>query len=139
MDVAVRDQREEALVPVGLIEFEDAETGETILIDTSSRATRERFEKSGADQRAELERLFRSLEIDFIAIRTDCSYVEPLVEFVRQRAILTPQRAAHQHHGWIDRENAGRVWHSRRSDWVPGRANGDAVCCKTGLFERGGG
>src|SRR6266403_1798544 len=39
----VRDPREESLPDVGLVEFRDAETGETACLDTSERTVRVRF------------------------------------------------------------------------------------------------
>jgi uncharacterized protein (DUF58 family) len=41
--VSIADPRERELPSVGFIELEDAETGETILVDTSDRAIREGF------------------------------------------------------------------------------------------------
>ncbi|RME50074.1 MAG: DUF58 domain-containing protein [Deltaproteobacteria bacterium] len=83
--VTISDPREEALPPVGFLELEDAETGETILIDTNDRATLERFEAKTRRDQGERVRLFRSCNVDHIAIRTDEPYVDPIVRFFRKR------------------------------------------------------
>ena len=45
--VSITDPREVKLPNVGLIELEDAETGELILIDTGSKGVRKNYEKIG--------------------------------------------------------------------------------------------
>ena len=75
-----------ALPAVGLIQFEDAETGEILLVDTSSEGGRKRFESESRKEREALERLFRSHDVDFLHIPTDRDYVAPLVAFFRRRA-----------------------------------------------------
>mgnify|MGYP000465853987 CR=1 FL=1 len=87
--VAVRigDPRESGDLPaIGFIEFEDAETGEILVIDTYDRAALRPVVESSQRERAALEKLFRSLEIDFISIDTGQSYMEPILNFFRQRA-----------------------------------------------------
>lgn len=83
--VVITDPRELELPAAGFIELEDAETGEFVLIDTSSARLRRRF---AADRRAaveERETMFRKMDTDTIDIRTDQPYVEPLVRFFRKR------------------------------------------------------
>ncbi|MBN1867526.1 DUF58 domain-containing protein [Candidatus Sumerlaeota bacterium] len=84
--VRVGDPRETVLPPAGIIAFEDAETGEAILVDTSDRRVRERFEEFNERRGVALDRLMQSLGIDNIAIRTEGDYLEPLVRFFRLRA-----------------------------------------------------
>jgi len=84
--VRVGDPREEELPPVGLLEFEDAETGEMVVIDTSSRRVREAFAESSRADRRQRENLFRSLSVDSIALRTGESFTQPLVRFFQERA-----------------------------------------------------
>ncbi|MEW6380524.1 MAG: DUF58 domain-containing protein [bacterium] len=84
--IAIADPREVQLADAGLIELEDAETGETILIDTSDRAFREMFFQASDRQRAERQKLFRSLSLDSIEVVTDRPYVDELNKFFRMRA-----------------------------------------------------
>jgi len=84
--VTISDPREIDLPNVGFIELEDAETGETFLVDTSSLDVRNDFTDATNTAVQEREKLFRSLNVDYIDIRTDQSYIEPLIRFFRMRA-----------------------------------------------------
>ena len=83
--IVVTDPREMTLPNVGLIALEDPETGETALIDTTSRSLRERYANRMRAQREERETMFRRMDTSTIDIRTDQSYVEPLVRFFHQK------------------------------------------------------
>lgn len=84
--ITITDPREMELPNVGLVELEDAETGEIILLDTGDSTTRQTFTQETANTREERDRRLRSMNIDGIEIRTDISYVEPLIRFFRMRA-----------------------------------------------------
>lgn len=79
------DPREVSLPDVGLIELEDAETGETVLLDTSSSSVRRNYERLGKEQSKKFGDLFASMGVDQIEIRTDRDYVPELVKFFRIR------------------------------------------------------
>ena len=83
--MTLQDRRETALPNVGLIELQDAETGESVIVDTRSAAARQLY--AALKQRAEAERrhMFRASQVDNIDIRTDEPYVKPLLRFFRQR------------------------------------------------------
>ena len=83
--VSITDPREIALPDVGLIELEDAETGELILIDTGSRKIRQNYETMGMERKDTLKKLFRSMNVDHIEIMTDKDYVVDLVRFFKTR------------------------------------------------------
>ena len=82
----IRDPREEALPQMGIVELEDAETGEGMLVDTSDHATREAFASRAVEAREHRVRLFRSIGLDTIDITTASSYVEPLTRFFKARS-----------------------------------------------------
>jgi uncharacterized protein (DUF58 family) len=82
--VTVADPLEESLPSMGLVAFEDPETGEIIEFDTSG-AGRMEYERRVRRLREEREALFRKLKIDFINVRTGEPYVGALVEFFRAR------------------------------------------------------
>ncbi len=84
--ITLQDRRELELPDVGLIELEDAETGETMVVDTRSAEARQLY--TALNQRADAERrqVFRASQVDSIFIRTDEPYVKPLIQFFRQRA-----------------------------------------------------
>ncbi len=83
--IKVTDPRETAFDNVGLIELEDAETGEVILIDTSSREFRREFAARAQEDVLNLKKGFQAINMDFINIRTDYPYIGPLISFFRMR------------------------------------------------------
>jgi uncharacterized protein (DUF58 family) len=83
--VSVRDRAEIALPSVGLIEFADAETGQTILIDTTSRKLRNQYSSTSAERFDELKNMLRTINVDCIDINTDKPYVQDLVRFFHMR------------------------------------------------------
>jgi uncharacterized protein (DUF58 family) len=84
--IHIVDPRELALPDVGYIELEDAETGEVLLINSFDRRVRQLFGKRTSEAMSQKEKLFRSMNVDSIVIRTDESYFEPLIRFFRMRA-----------------------------------------------------
>ena len=84
--VRVGDIREGVLPAVGIVELEDAETGESILVDTSDRRVRERFEEFNQRRILALDRLTQSLGIDTVPVPTEGDYLDPLVRYFRRRA-----------------------------------------------------
>ncbi|MCU0600534.1 MAG: DUF58 domain-containing protein [Desulfobacterales bacterium] len=83
--VSVADPREISMPDVGLIELEDAETGEQILIDTSSIAVRHQYEQFGASRLEGLRKLFRSINVDHMELLNGQDYVLELVRFFKKR------------------------------------------------------
>lgn len=84
--VSVADPREIRMPDVGLIELEDAETGERIIIDTGSYAVRQQYEKLGTARQEGLRKLFRSIDVDHLEVLTGRDYVLDLVRFFKMRA-----------------------------------------------------
>jgi uncharacterized protein (DUF58 family) len=83
--ISVSDPREEFIPPIGLVELEDAETGETMLFDTRNRRAMEAYRRERASRRARLDDLFRSTGVDEIRVSTESGYVAPIVKFFRKR------------------------------------------------------
>lgn len=83
--IAISDPREWTLPNVGLVELEDPETGGLALVDTSSRRVREHFAADMTARAAARQTLFRKMDTEFIDIRTDRPYVDPLVRYFRRR------------------------------------------------------
>jgi len=84
--IMIRDPREVDLPDVGFLELEDAETGEIFLLDTGDPSIRENFSSQSSRRQQELEKLFKSMSVDHIAISTDQPYIDPLIRFFRMRA-----------------------------------------------------
>src|SRR6516225_47562 len=74
--VRIADPREEELPPVGLLELEDAETGERLLLDTNSRKVRDAYARAGRERREALHELTRSARIDLVDVSTDGSHLD---------------------------------------------------------------
>ncbi|MHC4654551.1 MAG: DUF58 domain-containing protein [Planctomycetota bacterium] len=83
--VPVRDKAEISLPGIGLIEFADAETGEIILVDTSSRKFRNQYSNTAARRFDELKNMLRTINVDCISISTDKPYIQDLVRFFHMR------------------------------------------------------
>ncbi len=83
--VTVTDPRELALPRLGLIELEDAETGELLLVDTADANTSRGFALLGDRARGERAAAFVAADVGTIPIRTDQSYLEPIIRFFRAR------------------------------------------------------
>jgi uncharacterized protein (DUF58 family) len=83
--VPVRDRVEMAMPNIGLIELQDAETGEMILIDTSSRQFQQSYGQQSEEGFDALQSLFRSINVDCIPINTDKPYMQDLVRFFHMR------------------------------------------------------
>ena len=83
--VSVADPREIDLPPVGLIELEDAETGEVYTVDTQDLEVRRRFSSLAKRDRTARAEIFRSAGIGEIEVHTNRSYVDPIVSFFRYR------------------------------------------------------
>ena len=84
--ITLQDRREIELPDVGLIELEDAESGETMVVDTRSAKARQLYTELNQRADAERQQIFRTSRVDSIHIRTDEPYVKPLIRFFRQRA-----------------------------------------------------
>ena len=83
--VRIADLREEELPPVGLIDLQDAETGERLLLDTASRDVRVTYTRAALQRGEEIRQLARSARIDLIEVETDGGHLDALVHFFQQR------------------------------------------------------
>ena len=83
--VSITDPREIRLPDVGLIELEDAETGERIVIDAGSKAVRKQYEHLGTARLDHLRGLFRAIDVDHLEILNGRDYVRDLIKFFRMR------------------------------------------------------
>ena len=82
---AVTDPREEELPSVGLLDVEDAETGQRLLLDTSDPRVREEYRRRREAFRAEREQALRRCGVDLVEIQTDRPYDLPLLKFFKMR------------------------------------------------------
>jgi uncharacterized protein (DUF58 family) len=83
--IAITDPREIELPRIGLLEIEDAETGERTVIDTWSRRAMRRYTDAATRRLETRRRMFRRLGVDSIEINTGAPYVPELIKFFRMR------------------------------------------------------
>jgi len=84
--IVVRDRREEDLPAIGLLELEDAETGETILVDTSDRNLTEGLRLLSHDDAVQRKHFLRSAGAGEVQIEADDPhYVDSLVRYFHAR------------------------------------------------------
>ncbi len=83
--IKISDPRELEFGSYGLIELEDAETGEVMVLDTSSSEFRSEFSTQVKESTDSLKRTFQLMDLDFIQIRTDQPYTVPLIQFFKMR------------------------------------------------------
>jgi uncharacterized protein (DUF58 family) len=84
--VVLEDPLEVELPAVGLVDMEDPETGERMVVDTSSPLVRNAFAQTMRIRRDERTRLFKKLELDFIELRAGEEYQNALVRFFKARS-----------------------------------------------------
>ena len=83
--VTITDPKELDLPDIGLIELEDAESGEEVLVDTSDESWRRHYAEYNAAIRNDRDQQFRITGVDAIHIRTDKPYIDPLLQFFKLR------------------------------------------------------
>jgi uncharacterized protein (DUF58 family) len=83
--IRILDPRERELPAVGLLEIEDAETGDHILLDTSSRSVRTAFARAALVRGQELRQLAHRARMDLVEVTTDGSHLDALVRFFQLR------------------------------------------------------
>jgi uncharacterized protein (DUF58 family) len=83
--VTVSDPRERTLPDVGFILLQDAESGETMEVDTRHPAVRRLFERNAADRAEALSGELRRAGVDQLAVDTGKPYSASLHQFFRKR------------------------------------------------------
>ena len=81
----IDDEREHSLPRMGLVSFEDLETGETRWVDTSSKAVREAYADYCRRYSEENEALLQKYGIDHVTISTGQDFVKPLIGLFKRR------------------------------------------------------
>jgi uncharacterized protein (DUF58 family) len=83
----IADPREREIPDVGMVTFEDPETGRQLLVDTGSKRLRERFRRAAEEQRLTLERKLVGAGAGVAQLSTEQDLVPQLLDFfLRRRA-----------------------------------------------------
>jgi len=81
----ISDPREQSLPNVGLLEIVNPETGEVMVVDTSSRRLLESFRTQTADEEHTRDKQFQRLKVDRLALTTDRPFVDDVRRLFRLR------------------------------------------------------
>jgi uncharacterized protein (DUF58 family) len=84
--ISISDPGEKDIPDMGLVEFEDAETGEILFLDTGDELLRKELAKRRLSFTDSRNKSFRSMGIDSIDISTGKPYIKPLILFFKMRA-----------------------------------------------------
>jgi uncharacterized protein (DUF58 family) len=84
--ISLTDPRELELPRAGLVALRDPESGARVLVDTEDRSERQRYATAAAERVIARRRTLTGLGVDEVALRTDRSYVDPLMAFFRSRS-----------------------------------------------------
>ena len=85
MAIRVFDKCDEHLPDVGIIEVEDAESGERSWLDTSSRRVREFWAQQYAERNTAMASLLTHNRVDMAEVATDGDYVKELIKMFKKR------------------------------------------------------
>ncbi len=81
----IYDRLQEDLPNIGLVPFYDAESGVTVLVDTSSKSVRADYNLNSRKHRENLFNQFAKAGIDYANISTQDNYVRPLMNLFKKR------------------------------------------------------
>ncbi|MFW5916120.1 MAG: DUF58 domain-containing protein [Bacteroidota bacterium] len=81
----IYDRRETELPSVGLIKMRDAETGEYVWVDSSSKKVRKAFHDWWNTTSQNIKSTFSQAGVDYTSIATDEDYVKPLISLFKGR------------------------------------------------------
>jgi len=83
--IRVIDPREVDVPNAGLVALDDAESGEQIIVDTTSVTLRAKYREKSLNRLKSQEEFFSSNGIDIIDVYTDTPYINSLIRFFRKR------------------------------------------------------
>src|SRR5258708_9985567 len=94
--VAVRleDPRERELPDIGMVTMNDAETGESVFVDTHNAAFRRRFTEAVARREAMLSAAFRRAAVDVLTLSTEEDLVRAILRFAALRKLRVARTSA---------------------------------------------
>ena len=83
--IRIYDRREESLPDVGILELQDAETGEKVWVDTSSASTRKAYADHWTKTNTLIDHALSRARVDNVRIATDEDYVKSLMKLFKRR------------------------------------------------------
>lgn len=83
--LVMQDKAELELPDLGVIELQDAETGELVTVDTSSESFRKDFQSQLKNRREKREKLLKQSQVSRVDLTSSGNYVDPLISFFKSR------------------------------------------------------
>ncbi len=83
--IRIYDRREESLPDVGILELQDAETGEKVWVDTSAVSTRKAYADHWTKTNTLIDHALSRARVDNVRIATDEDYVKSLMKLFKRR------------------------------------------------------
>lgn len=86
MSIQVFDRRDTQMPDLGLFHFRDLETGKEAWIDTSSKKTRQAYDRWWYDRQQDMLETMRSSRVDCVSVATNEDYVKALMNLFKNRS-----------------------------------------------------
>lgn len=83
----IYDRREAELPAIGMLKLKDAETGEYVWVDSSSRKVRDVYAQWWREHLEKLDSTMKKSGIDYVSISTGEDYVKALMALFKRRAL----------------------------------------------------
>jgi len=83
--VRLHDPLEAELPDLGLVVFQDAETGEQLFVDTHDKGFRERFSALSLEKEGQLRQAFAQAGVDALELATDADIADTVIRFAGLR------------------------------------------------------
>lgn len=83
--LVVQDKAELELPDLGVVELQDAETGELVTVDSSSEIFRREFKQQLSKRKELRDRLLRQSQVGRVELDSSSNYVDPLIQFFKTR------------------------------------------------------
>ncbi|MEN8839115.1 MAG: DUF58 domain-containing protein, partial [Flavobacteriales bacterium] len=69
----------------GFLNLKDTETGESRWINTSSKKLRKNYRINSLKEEDEIQEILRKSGVDYTTVKTDESYIKPLIDLFKKR------------------------------------------------------
>lgn len=83
--IRIHDEAEARLPDMGIVQFFNAETGETTWVNTNSKSAKEEHKRRFSERETKLFKEFRRSGIDYASIATEEDFILPLVKLFQTR------------------------------------------------------
>lgn len=83
--LVMQDKAEMELPDLGVIDLQDAETGELVTVDTGSEAFRRDFQAQLKSRKEKRDRLLKQSQVGRVELNSSENYVDPLIAFFKTR------------------------------------------------------